>query len=150
MVVDDDKSVNHMMADMIKSVGYECYQAFSGAQAREAIFNEKIKPALILCDIKMPDMSGIDLLRETLVKNFDLNFCMITGQSDRSSLLELLQLGAVDVINKPFQMDFFVDTIPRLVAKKNKKDTSAPALKKAYASETLVGKEAEFKKTKNK
>ncbi len=115
MIVDDDIAFNDMLADLLKKLGYDTLQAYGGVQARDIVVDKKIKPKLILCDIKMPDMSGLDFVRENRVHNLKLKICMLTGLIDKSALLESLQLGAVDFFTKPIDMTSFADKIDRLL-----------------------------------
>ena len=115
MIVDDDVSYNELLATMVKRSGHSPYQVFNGKEAIDAVKNLNIRPALVLCDIKMPEMNGIEFVKENIDKNYNLNICMITGQLDRAALLEALQLGAIDFMTKPIQLDKFNEKIQRLL-----------------------------------
>jgi DNA-binding response OmpR family regulator len=93
--------------EMIKSIAiylgdkYKIFPAYTGKEALE-IF-EKIKADLILLDILIPEVSGIDVLRAIRKKNRKVGIIMLTALDKAEPAIESLQLGANDYITKPFE-----------------------------------------------
>ncbi|MGZ3691012.1 MAG: response regulator [Pseudobdellovibrio sp.] len=115
MIIDDDVTFNDMLAACVKKMGHETLQAYGAQQAQNILYEKKIKPELVLCDIKMPEKSGLDFVRENRINNLKLNICMVTGLVDKAALLESLQLGAVDFLTKPIDFNSFADKIKHLL-----------------------------------
>ena len=102
-LIDDDKSMRTSLARMLREVGYlvEDY-------ASASIFLEKslpVAPAVILLDMQMPDMTGLDL-QETLLKlGRKTPIIFVSGQSHPHQIVSGLKKGAVDFLFKPFNLD---------------------------------------------
>jgi CheY-like chemotaxis protein/glycine cleavage system H lipoate-binding protein len=103
MVVDDDKSICKSVANVLKNEGYIVDMVFSGEEALEKV--EEKKYAIIIVDIMMPGMSGIDLLKEIKKKKPDITVIMITGYPSIKTAVESIKLSAFDYIPKPFTPD---------------------------------------------
>jgi two-component system, OmpR family, phosphate regulon response regulator PhoB len=115
MIIEDDRSFSEVISKNIVSFGYDVLQTFSAKEAKKVLIEEKVQPALIICNTNLPDTSGTDFFRETLIRNLNLNICMLTSKVERLELLESLQLGAVDFINRPIQPSFYSEKLGRLV-----------------------------------
>ena len=121
MIIDDDKSYSKMITQKVTELGYEAVQVFDAQEAKKFLLVDKIQPALVLCSANLPDVSGINFFRETLVRNLNLNVCILTNKVERLELLEALQLGAVDFISHPIQPNFYSEKLHRLVKLGQKK-----------------------------
>lgn len=105
LIVDDDKSVNNFLERFLRQKGYLSIQAVKTGQAAiEIIKKEDIK--LVLLDIKLPDMSGIETLKKIKEIKKDTNVIMITGFPEEATAREALKLGAYDYIIKPFDLAY--------------------------------------------
>lgn len=121
MIIEDDKSFSEVISKKLTEYGFQAVQAFSAQEAKKVLLEEKVQPVLVLCNTNLPDVSGIDFFRETLIRNLNLNICMVTNKVERLELLEALQLGAVDFINRPIQPSFYTEKLGRLVELGTKK-----------------------------
>ena len=99
-VVDDDESVRESLPDLIKEFGF-AVQAFSSAQAFLASPYLDLTHCLIL-DVAMPGMSGPDLQRELLRRDYRIPVIFITAHGDDGEQAKLLNSGAVECLFKPF------------------------------------------------
>lgn len=115
MIVDDDAVFNNALSAAVKKMGYQVLQVYSASEASNILFNQRIKPELLFCDVNMPQKSGFELLKEVITKNIDIRVCMISGDNERSNRLESLQLGALDFISKPLEMGKLNDTVSKLL-----------------------------------
>ncbi len=111
LVVDDEASMVEFLALLFRDDGYKVDTAGSVEEARKALAGQGFD--LVLCDILMPDGSGLDLLKE--IKSSDPNAAvvMMTAYTSTRSAIEAMKLGAYDYISKPFDVDEL-----RLVAQK--------------------------------
>ncbi len=115
MIVDDDAVFNNTLSAAVKKMGYHVLQVYSATEASNILFNQQIKPELLICDVNMPQKSGFDLLKEVIVKNSNIRVCMISGDNERANRLASLQLGAVDFISKPIEMEKINETVSKLL-----------------------------------
>ena len=103
LVVDDERSMREMLQIVLRRDGYDVTLAENGKKAlkelQEAPFD------LLLSDIRMPDISGVDVLRTAKETNQDLVAFMMTAFASTDTAVEAMRLGAVDYFIKPFNMD---------------------------------------------
>ncbi len=105
LIVDDDESVNNFLVKFLQRKGYAAVQSVgTGKEALEVIKKEDIK--LVLLDIKLPDMNGIEILGKIKEIKKDVDVIMITGFPEESTAKEALKLGAYDYIMKPFDLAY--------------------------------------------
>ena len=103
LIVDDDKNSCMSIARAL-SEKYKTYIASSGHEALEILHrNRNIN--IVLSDIIMPDMNGIDLLEKIHIKDDKIIVIIITGFTDKEPVIQAKQLGAYDYIQKPLDLD---------------------------------------------
>lgn len=100
LIVDDDLEIREALGNIVQSLEYECEIAENGQNALHLIRQDKFD--LIISDIRMPGMDGLELLREVQRTNDDIPFIMITGCSKEYSFDDVIEAGASDFMNKPF------------------------------------------------
>ena len=103
LVVDDDHAVADMIVDFFGDQGLDVVAAHDGGQALRLA--QDIPPDVVLLDITMPDMSGVQVLQQLRLRWPDLRVIMVSGISDEDLARGTLQRGAFDYIAKPFQWD---------------------------------------------
>jgi two-component system response regulator PilR (NtrC family) len=103
LVVDDEASMRDMLRIVLRRDGYEVLAA-DGARAATAIL-EREAIDLLLSDIRMPDGSGVDVLRAAKQANGDVVAFMMTAFASTETAVEAMRLGAVDYFTKPFNVD---------------------------------------------
>ena len=99
LLVDDEEGIRKVLKLSLEDIGYTVSTAENGARALE-IFR-KTHPPIVLTDIKMPGMDGIDLLRQIKKETPDTEVIMITGHGDMDLAIKSLQNEAVDFVTKP-------------------------------------------------
>ena len=99
LLIDDEPDIVRVLSMSLKADGYDVIPAYSGVEGIE-IF-EKEKPDIVLTDIKMPGMDGIEVLKQVKSIEPGSEVIIITGHGDIDNTIEALQYGASDFINKP-------------------------------------------------
>src|SRR2546429_1619596 len=103
LVVDDERSMRELLAIVLRREGYEVLLAENGKSAVATLERESVD--LLISDIKMPDLSGVEVLRAA--KQIDKNILgiMITAFASTDTAVEAMRLGACDYLSKPFDVD---------------------------------------------
>ena len=104
LVVDDEPEVRQVLHEFLSSRGYDVTTASGGAEAIAMV--EAVKPDLVLLDVAMPDMDGVETLRRIVAIEPALAVIMVTANADISTTSKLLALGAVDYVPKPVDLDY--------------------------------------------
>ena len=101
LIVDDDADIVRIVSTMLAGQGWHVLNAYSGEEALRLVAEEH--PDLVLLDIMMPRMNGIEVLREARRIAPGMRVIMTTAFGDVGSYLESMDLGACEYINKPFE-----------------------------------------------
>jgi two-component system phosphate regulon response regulator OmpR len=99
LIVEDDSSVREMLAEYLRTHGYEVAQADHGTAMREAV--EKTLPDVVLLDVNLPGEDGFTLAR-FLRERYDVGIIMVTAATDVADRVAGLEIGADDYVAKPF------------------------------------------------
>jgi two-component system response regulator PilR (NtrC family) len=103
LVVDDERSMRELLAIVLRREGYEVLLAENGRAAIELLEREPVD--LLISDIKMPDLSGVEVLRAAKKIDQDILGIMITAFASTETAVEAMRLGACDYLSKPFDID---------------------------------------------
>jgi two-component system response regulator PilR (NtrC family) len=103
LVVDDERSMRELLAIVLGREGFEVVVAENGQQALAEL--ERRPVDLLISDIHMPDMTGLEVLRAARALNPDLAGIMVTAFASTETAIEALRMGAYDYIHKPFNVD---------------------------------------------
>src|SRR5262245_26939852 len=103
LVVDDEQSLRELLAIVLRREGYEVLLADNGRAAVELIEREPVD--VLISDINMPDMSGVEVLRAAKKLDQDILGIMITAFASTETAIEAMRLGACDYLSKPFDID---------------------------------------------
>jgi two-component system response regulator PilR (NtrC family) len=103
LVVDDERSLRELLSIVLTREGYEVTSAESGRQALALL--EKHPVDLLISDIRMPDLNGVDVLRAAKQSDPDVPVVMMTAFASTETAVEALRLGASDYVTKPFDVD---------------------------------------------
>ncbi len=114
LVCDDAIFMRTMISDILSQAGFEIVgEAESGAQAVEKY--RQLKPDLVTMDIVMPDMGGIDAVREICKDNPDAKILMCSAMGQQALVVEAIQAGAKDFVVKPFQPSRVLEAVQRVL-----------------------------------
>ena len=113
LIADDDSAIRGMLRDYLEGEGFDVDEAATGTEVLTALDGEGA-PDLVLMDVRMPDKSGIDVLREVSAsRDGQLPLIIMTAYGTANVAIEAMQLGAYDYITKPFDLDDVLLTIHR-------------------------------------
>jgi len=116
LVVDDEEDVRDTLQNVLKSMDYVPYVAAGGAEALDIIKNNKID--VVLSDLYMPEMDGIELLKKVRNQHKQIIFLMITAHPTIETAVEAIKKGAYDYLTKPFHIEEVRLKINRALEKK--------------------------------
>ncbi len=111
LIVDDEPAVRALLREHFSDVGYRCREARDAGEALRGLSRDRID--VILLDVKMPGMSGIDVLREINLKHPRIPVIMATAINDAVIATRCLKEGASDYLVKPFDLDEVTLTVER-------------------------------------
>ena len=115
LVCDDAIFMRTMISDILSQAGFEVVgEAESGLQA-VAKYRE-LKPDLVTMDIVMPDMGGIEAVREICKSDPEAKILMCSAMGQQALVVEAIQAGAKDVVVKPFQPSRVLEAVQRVLA----------------------------------
>jgi cyclic di-GMP phosphodiesterase len=103
LIVDDEPYLRRVLLHVMESDGFRCVEASNGAEGLERLAQEPVE--IILTDLRMPVMSGMELLREVRTRYPDTAVVMITAVADVEVAVSCLAFGASDYVLKPYQLD---------------------------------------------
>ena len=103
LVVDDERSIRELLSIVLRREGYDVLLAENGKSAIATLERESVD--ILISDIKMPDLSGVDVLRAAKRIDQDILGIMITAFASTETAVEAMRLGACDYLSKPFDVD---------------------------------------------
>jgi putative two-component system response regulator len=103
LVVDDEPRLRQVLMRLMESDGFSCVEAGTGADALHIL--ERLPVTLVLTDLRMPQMDGIELLRQVRARWPDIAVVMITAVADVEVAVSCLASGAMDYLTKPFHLE---------------------------------------------
>ncbi|MDP2156337.1 MAG: response regulator, partial [Nitrospirota bacterium] len=114
IVVDDDPDVLKMTSLLLNKRGYSTFPCGSAGEALEVLQKNKID--VVLTDIMMPEISGIELLERIHSIDPDIPVILITGFADLTKAIEAIKKGAFDFITKPYETAYLTHSIEKAVS----------------------------------
>jgi two-component system, NtrC family, nitrogen regulation response regulator NtrX len=146
LIIDDEKAIRKTLTEILSFEGYKIDEASDGEEGLKK-FKEKTYD-LILCDIKMPKLDGIEFLQKAVEVNADVPIIMISGHGNIETAVEAVKKGAYDYISKPPDLNRLLITI-RNAMDKSSLVTETKALKRRVSKvQEMIGESAPIKKIK--
>jgi two-component system response regulator HydG len=149
LVIDDDPGVRESMTRMLRSAGYTVQSAASGEDGFDLARGDAFD--VILSDMRMPGLSGLDVLRKLRDVHVDASFIIMTGFGTVDTAVEAMKLGAVDFVQKPFFRDELLMRV-RAAADRRQLARQVSLLQRQIqptgSLDALVGESAPMQKTK--
>ena len=116
LVVDDEAALQTAVARFLRTRGYEVETAGSADAAMEQLRRSRF--ALVLCDVRMPGVSGLDLVPRAVALDPDLAVIMVSGVNDAATATSALQSGAGDYLVKPMELPVLVQAVERALRRR--------------------------------
>lgn len=109
LVVDDEPDLREVCVEFLKNMNVDAHQAENGKQGLEVI--KKINPDVVITDINMPVMSGLELMSSAREHGFMTPFIVVTGFGDRDTMRKAWHLGATDFLDKPINPRHLMEVV---------------------------------------
>ena len=136
LIIDDERSIRNSLKEILVDEGYDVDLAENGAQG--CAMADKEKYSVIFCDIKMPEMDGLEVLEKLQQMGMDSAVVMISGHGDINVAVECIKKGAFDFIPKPLDLNRILITIKNATEKVSLVKETKILKKKVYGQE-MVG-----------
>ncbi len=136
LIIDDERSIRNSLKEILVDEGYDVDLAENGAQGCAMVDKEKY--SVIFCDIKMPEMDGMEVLDRFNKMGIDAAVVMISGHGDINVAVECIKKGAFDFIPKPLDLNRILITIKNATEKVSLVKETRILKKKVYGQE-MVG-----------
>ncbi len=117
LIVDDEAQIRNALSRLLTKRGWEVTSASSGSEALEQI--TAFGPELMLLDVRMPGMTGIDVVSEALSLDPDLGIMMLTAVADASTASICMQRGAIDYLTKPIEINQLEIALKRAIKRRD-------------------------------
>ncbi len=114
LIIDDEKSIVDSLSSILKEEGFSVFSAKDGKEGL-ALFH-RIKPKVVLLDVWMPEMDGLDVLRNMREAESDTVIIVISGHGTISTAVEAVKMGATDFLEKPLSIEKVLEVISRGLA----------------------------------
>ena len=139
LIIDDNSDLRKTLSDILKAKGYRPIDAATGKAALGKAREEM--PAVALIDLKLEDMSGIEVLRMLKECSPGTECIVLTGYASQASAIEALNLGAYSYVKKPYDAELLLETIRMAIEKrKTNEQLRLEIIKRKQAEEALQEK----------
>ncbi|MED3623842.1 response regulator [Neobacillus thermocopriae] len=118
LIVDDQFGIRILLNEVFQKEGYQTFQAANGVQALELV--KKNSPDLVLLDMKIPGMDGIEILKRLKVIDPDIRVIIMTAYGELDMIQEAKELGAITHFAKPFDIDDIRAAVRKYIPQKAK------------------------------
>ncbi len=138
VVVDDERSIRNVVGELLEMEGHTALAAENAEQALELI--EAQKPDLVISDIKMPGMNGVELLDKIIETHPDLTVVMISGHGTIDTAVECIRKGAFNYLEKPIDMNRLLVTVKNALERESLVAETKTLRRKVFKTAEIVGK----------
>jgi len=146
LVIDDEKSIRNTLKEILEYEGHEVQDAADGLEGLKKIEAEKFD--IVLCDIKMPKMDGLELLDKIMEIQSETPVIMISGHGTIETAVEAIKKGAYDFISKPLDLNRMLITLRNALDRSSLVKETKTLKKKISRSNDMVGDSAPIRKIK--
>ncbi|MFM7358967.1 MAG: sigma-54-dependent transcriptional regulator [Sediminibacterium sp.] len=146
LIIDDEKSIRNVLKDILQHEGYQVDEASDGEQGLQLFQSKNFD--LVLCDIKMPKMDGMEVLQQIMLVNPEVPVIMISGHGTIENAVEAVKKGAYDFISKPPDLNRLLITLRNALDKNNLVRETRILKKKVNAVQEIIGESEAIEKVK--
>jgi DNA-binding NtrC family response regulator len=147
LIIDDEKAIRKTLSEILSFEGYKIDEAADGEEGLKK-FGEKMYD-LVLCDIKMPKLDGIEFLEKAKMLNPDIPIIMISGHGNIDTAVEAVKKGAFDYISKPPDLNRLLITLRNATEKQDLVAQTKVLKRKVSKVQQMVGESGPIKKIKD-
>ena len=137
LIIDDEKAIRKTLMEILSFEGYKIDEAGDGVEGL-AKFSEK-KYDVVLCDIKMPKMDGIEFLEKAKLQDPEVSIVIISGHGDIDTAVDAVKKGAYDYISKPPDLNRLLITIRNAAEKKHLVEQTTKLRRKTSKVQPIIG-----------
>ena len=139
LLIEDEESIRRVMYRILKEENhqYEITEAVDGKQGLDLLFKRQFD--LVLCDIKMPKMDGIEVLKKANDKMLNIPFIMLTGHGNVETAVEAMKLGAYDFISKPPDLNRLLNSVRHALENKSLRSENIKLKNKVAQKYLIIG-----------
>ena len=137
LIIDDEKAIRKTLMEILSFEGYKIDEAADGVEGL-AKFSEK-KYDVVLCDIKMPKMDGIEFLEKAKLQDPEVSIVIISGHGDIDTAVDAVKKGAYDYISKPPDLNRLLITIRNAAEKKHLVEQTTKLRRKTSKVQPIIG-----------
>ncbi len=146
LIIDDEKAIRKTLTEILSFEGYKIHEAADGEEGLKK-FKDKTFD-LVLCDIKMPKMDGIEFLEKAGEINADVPIIMISGHGNIETAVEAVKKGAYDYISKPPDLNRLLITIRNAMDKSTLVSEAKVLKRRVSRVQEMIGESSPIKKIK--
>ncbi|GHB59482.1 sigma-54-dependent transcriptional regulator [Persicitalea jodogahamensis] len=146
IIVDDEDNIREALRDILEYEGYEVDEAKDGEEGLAKIKKEEYHVAL--CDLNMPKMTGLELLKKSVESERSTQFIMITAHGSTDTAMEATRQGAHDFVNKPPDLNRLLVSVRNAIEKYELKYESNELRKRIYKLNEMVGDSEAIRRVK--
>ena len=147
LIIDDEKSIRNVLKDILQHEGYQVEEAPDGEQGLKLFQSKPFD--LVLCDIKMPKLDGMDVLQQIMELNPEVPVIMISGHGTIETAVEAVKKGAFDFISKPPDLNRLLITIRNALDKNTLVKETRILKKKVSGIQEIIGESEAIAKIKS-
>ena len=148
LLIEDEESIRRVMSRILKEENdqYKITEAVDGKQGLDLLF--KIQFDLVLCDIKMPKMDGIEVLKKANDEMLNIPFIMLTGHGNIETAVEAMKLGAYDFISKPPDLNRLLNSVRHALENKSLRSENTKLKNKVAQKYLIIGESFSIEEVK--
>ncbi len=146
LVIDDERSIRNVLKDILEYEKYKVDLAENGKQGFDMF--KKGNYDAVLCDIKMPEMDGVEVIAKSMEYNPEVPFIMISGHADIDTAVDCIKQGAFDFIQKPIDLQRLQITLKNALEKSNLVSETKQLRKKVSKQYEMIGESPAMMKIK--
>jgi len=144
LVIDDERAIRNVLKEILSNEGYKVDEAVDGEEGYAKFMANNYN--LVLCDIKMPKMDGIEFLQKANSTNPDVPIIVISGHGNIETAVDAVKKGAFDYISKPPDLNRLLITIRNAMDKNNLVKETKVLKRKVTKVQEIIGESAAIKK----
>ena len=139
LLIEDEESIRRVMSRILKEENdqYKVTEAVDGKQGLDLLLKRQFD--LVLCDIKMPKMDGIEVLKKANDKMLNIPFIMLTGHGNIETAVEAMKLGAYDFISKPPDLNRLLNSVRHALENKSLRSENTKLKNKVAQKYLIIG-----------